>query len=521
MTAITRWVEYSPAAAGVYGTGGGSRNGVGTRAYSEATGAADTDVFTIGAANNRLHLTVNGDSAYVTLASGVNLDPRYVARDITEKIHNLGKNDVAWDQAQCVWENNKLKLYSGDLGAGHSIVVVSGTNTAHIELGWGTKSEAGGSNNPLNGVANTYPAGVTVSGTYNGFFDEVYTIVINKEYNINAPVKGGSNNYTGTISARGVFYGTANDVYTIKINTTNGTTMGGGTGNVPKMSWTSALGDNSTADVELLYPNYWYKVGTKGVQVKFTDAVFNHCIDNPAWTISCNYPQYAFGTNAQAAAGSALYIWGSSRGDDLGSGIALASNESTYTRLGSRGLYIKFTGSGNLLKAGDMFQVICTPPQPKSYDVTNLSYGNVTVSTESPVKCVIFEIVSGAVEMSTVKFGLQSHGTFQHHNAGNNDTYFRFGTVGPGSKAGNSPINGFEWRASVVASDLSSDIPPSYLYATKANLSVVADADDSESIGASGYMGMTSDPIFLNIKLGAAEVGANSTINQRVFFDYV
>jgi hypothetical protein len=478
-------------------------------------------MFTIGAANNRLHMTINGDSSYVTLASGVDLDPRFVARDITEKIHNLGKNDVAWDQAQCVWENGKLTLYSGDLGAGHSVVVVSGTNTSHIELGWGTKTEVGGSNNPPNGAANNYPSGVTVSGTYNGFFDEIYTVVINKEYNVVTPVKGGSNNYTGTITAGGVYYGAANDIYTLNINVTNGTTMGGGSGNVPKLSWTSVLGDNSAAAVELLFPNYWYKVGTKGLQVKFSDAVFTHCVDNAAWTVACNYPQYTYGTNAQAAAGSALYIWGSSRGDDLGAGSAVATSESGFTRLGSRGLYIKFTGSGNLFQAGDMFQVICTPPQPKSYDITNLNYGNVTVTTESAVKCVIFEIVSGAIDMSTVKFGLQSHGTFQHHNAGNNDTYFRFGTVGPGNKAGGSPINGLEWRANVVAADLSSDIPPSYMYATKANLGVVSDADDSESIGSSGYMGMTSDPIFLGVRLGSAEVGQNSTVINRTYFDFI
>lgn len=518
-SAHTRWVEYPVDAEGVYGTGGGIREGRGTSAYSMATGAPDTDSFNIGTANNRLHFSVNGEDAYVTLASGVGLDPRFVARDITEKIHNLGKNEPAWNQARCVWENNRLKLYSGALGSGTSITVVSGTNTAHIELGFGTKVEVGGSNDSPRGT-NNYPSGVTVSGTYNGFFDEVYDIMINKEYNISAPVKGGSNNYTGTMTIGGIYHHSASDVYDIRINTTNGTTMGAGTGNVPKMSWTSSLGDNSATAVELLYPNYWYYVGTKGLKVKFTDAVFNHCVDSAAWTVACTHPQYTFGSNVQGAAGSALYIWSSSRGDDLGPNQALVTSEEEFTRLGSRGLFIKFNGSGNLFQAGDMFKVICTPPQPKSYDVTNLSYGNVTVSTESPVKCVMFEIMSGAIEMSTVKFGLQSHGTFQHHKENNNDTYFRFGTVGPGQNAGSSPVDKLEWRANTSASDLSSDIPPSYMYSTKENLSVVVDADDSENIGASGFMGMTSDPIWVNIRLGASEVGANSTINHRIFFDY-
>jgi hypothetical protein len=361
---------------------------------------------------------------------------------------------------------------------------------------------------------------VTVSGTYNGFCDEVYNIVVTNGWSINTPIKGGSNAYTGTITAGGVFNNASDITYTLNIDTTNGTTMGGGTGNVPKVSWTSTgNADNSGSPVELLYPNYYYMIGTKGLMVKFSDAVFSHCPEGtPAWTIACAYPMYTHGTNTQGTAGNAQYVWGSTRGDDSGNN-PITTSESAWTRLGSRGLYIKFTGN-NMFKAGDQFKVVCTPPQPKSYDITNLNYGNVTVSTEASVKSVIFEIVSGAIEMSTVKFGLQSHGTFQHHNMNNSDTFFRFGTVGLGQKAGSSPVSGLEWRSNVVAADIASDTPPSYLYATKRNLSVVSDADASQTIGASGFMGMTSDPIFLNIKLGASEVGANSTINYRIFFDY-
>lgn len=521
MTAVTRWVEYISSSTSTAGTGGGTQEGVGTPAYSLATGAASTDSFSIGTGNNRLYVTIDTDSSYVTLASGTSLDPRFVARDITEKLHNLGKADPSYDQAICVWENNQLKLYTGTLGSSAAATVTSGTNTAHIELGWGTKTDVGGSNNnPATGTTNQYDGGVTVSGTYGGFFDEVYTILIHDGWGINTPVKGGSNSYTGTITTGGHYNHTSSITYTINISTTNGTTMGGGTGNVPLMSWTSTgSADDSAADVELLYPNYFYKVGTKGLMVKFTDAVFSHCpAGTPAWTIACDYPQYAQGTNTQAAAGTAKYVWGSTRGDDSGNN-PITTSSGSYTRLGSRGLYVKFTGS-NLFKAGDQFKVICTPPQPSSYDITNLNYGNVTVSTESAVKAVMFEIMSGAIEISTVKFGLQSHGGFQHHNENNSDTYFRFGTVGPGQPSGSNPIDGLEWRTSVAASDISSDTPPSYLYSTEDNLSVVSDADDSETIGASAFMGMTSDPIFLNIKLGASEVGANSTINYRIFFDY-
>lgn len=520
MAATTRWVEYSTSATGVAGTGGGTQVGKGVSGYSLATGASNTDVFNIGSSSNRLYVNIDGDTAYVTLAEGSLLDPRFIARDISEKLHNLGKNNPSYDQARCLWDNNQFKISAGTLGSSSSVAVVSGTNTAHLTLGWGTKTEVGGSNNnPATGSLNQYNGGVTISGTYDGFFDEVYTIVMNKQYNINTPTKGGSNSYTGTITHAGVFNYTSSITYTINISTTNGTTMGGGTGNVPKMSWTSTGGvDESSVDVELLYANYYYKVGTKGLMVKFTDAVFSHCPPGtPAWTVVCDYPQYVQGTNTQASAETAMYVWGSSRGDKADT--AITASESTFTRLGSSGLYVKFTGD-NMFLAGDQFKVICTGPQPMSYDITNINFGNVTVSTESPVKCVMFEILSGAVEIGTVKFGLQSHGSFSHHDANNADTYFRFGTVGPGNVAGTVPINRLEWHTNVIASDIANDTPPSYLYATEDNLHVVSDADDCESIGASGYMGMTSDPIFLNIRLGASEVGANSTVNYRVFFDY-
>jgi len=521
MSAVTRWVEYNVSVSGTVGTGGAA--GKGTRAFARAD-ASVGDSFDIGSSNNRLHMSIGGVSApYITLASGTDLDPRFVARDISEKLHNLGKNDVAFDQAQCVWENNKLKVYSGDIGSGTSVVVASGTNTAHIELGFGSKTETGGAaaTNQTTTSGNNYNGGITVSGTFDGFFDETYRIIISKGSNgtgtnIGTPLKGGSNSYTGTITTGGVFNYTGDIQYTLSIDTTNGTTMGGGTGNVPTLSWTSTGSADDGGPIEILYPNYWYHVGTKGLMVKFTDAVFNTV--NPAWTIQCTYCQYTNGANTQAPAATAEYIWASTRGDDWG-GAAIVTSESSFTRLGSRGVYIKFTGNNNF-RAGDEFYVVCTAPQPQSYDISNLNYGNVTVSTESSVKCVIFEIQSGAVEMDTVKFGLQNHGSFSHHDTGNNDTKFRFGTVGPGNNAGTNPTDGREWHTDVSAADIDSDTPPSYLYATKEDLAVVADADSSETIGNSPDMGMVADPIFLNIKLGASEVGANSTINYRIYFDY-
>lgn len=521
MAAVTRWVEYLTTASGIPTDGRGA-GGKGTRGYSIGT-ASVGDTFTIGSTTNRLYVSVDGDSGpYITLYSGASLDARFVARDITEKMHALGKTDQRWDNAVCVWENipsagNRFKIYSGTLGSSSSVTVAtSGTNSAHTVLGFDTKSEVGGS-----ATANSFDGTISISGTYYGFLDEIYTIRIGNDSDgntrgVGTPSKGGSNTYTGTMTTGGHFDHTSDLTYTLIINTANGTTMGAGTGNVPILTWTSTgSADDSSANTELLYPDYWYKVGTKGLMVKFTDAVFNTV--NPAWTVACTKQDYAQGTNASAAVGIAQYGWSSNRGDDSASVITTVSGG--YTRVGSRGIYVKFTGTNNLA-ARDTFYVICSAPKPYAYNVTSLNYGNVTVSTESSVKVVMFEIESGAAQMSTVKFGLQSHGTFAHHQAGNNDTYFRFGTVGPYYMAGGSPVNGIEWYSNVVAGDIDSDVPPTYLYATEDNLPVVATADDSESVGNSPLCGLISDPMWMNIRLGAAETGANSTINYRLYFDY-
>jgi hypothetical protein len=525
MSAITRWIEYSTAAVGSIGDGRGA-GCRGTRGYRIGTDSVG-DSFTIGATTSQLHLAMDGDSGpYLTLYSGSSLDPRFVARDITEKMHNLGKSDQRWDNAICKWENipgygNRLKIYSGTLGSSSSVTVTSGINDAKTVLGFDTTDHLGGSNtnNSFNGTA-------SVSGTYYGLFDEVYKVVISNDDPhgstnyprgvAKVPTKGGTNNYAGTITTGGVFNHTSDIEYVIRIDITNGPAMGAGTGNVPQMQWTSTGGaDDSSAWTELLYPNFWYKVGIKGAMVKFTDATFNTC--NPAWTMQCYKPDYAEGTNGHMPVGIAQYVWSSDRGDMSSSPITTISG--AHTRLGSRGLEIKFIGTNDLY-ARDEFYVIVAAPKPSGYNITSLNYGNVTVSTESDVKAVMFEIESGAIEMSTVKFGLQSHGSFSHHNTGNSDTYFRFGTVGPDKTAGGSPINGIEWYPNIVAADIDSDVAPLYLYATEDNLPAVATADLSESVGNYPMCGLNSDPIWVNIRLGASETGANSSINYRCFFDY-
>lgn len=515
MAAITRWVQYDPTSNGTIGDG---RNAgcVGTRGYSIGT-ASVGDTFTIGSNTNKLYLSIDGDSGpYITLYSGTDLDPRFVARDITEKMRGLGKNDARWDDAICKWENtpgqgNRFKIYSGSLGASSTVSIsTTGSDSAHAVLGYSTRTEDGGTNG-----SNNFNGTISVTGTYKGMLPEVYKIVITNDNDavrgIGTPTKNIT--YDGTFTTGGVYNYAADTTYTITIDVTNGTTMGGGTGNVPIMTWTaSPSSDDSSVGTELLYPNYWYNVGTRGLMVKFTDAVFS----NGYWTVPCYEPDYTSGSNTTDPPGSAYFSYSSDRGD-MG-GAALTPVSGTTTALGSRGLNIEFnpTSSSDYLGIRDEFYIICNGPVPSNYDISSVNFGNVTVSTESDVRCVTFVVESGAYQLSSVKFGLQSHGSFSHHYAGNNDTMFRFGTAGPGNNAGSGSENGIEWYPGIVPADIDNDIAPTYLYATKANLPVVSTADDSESVG---NIDLVSDPIWFNIKLGSSETGA-STCNYRLFFDY-
>jgi hypothetical protein len=522
----TRWVQYDIDAVGL--ATDGTTGGRGTRGYSIGTSAGN-DVFTLGSTSNRLYLSIDGDSGpYITLASGVELDPRFIAKEITEKMHDLGKVTNSWNNAICRWNNYKssgagFEIFSGTLGSASSVVVTSGVHSCANTLGFGTKIESGGLTTPAHGGAYGFNGDLSVSGTYGGKFDEVYKIVISNDSfteavtaprGIAAPVKDASNTYSGDITTGGVFNAASNITYTLSVNITNGTTMGAGTGNVPTISWTSTAADDSTQSLELLYPNSWYSIGDWGLMIKFSDAVFNTC--SPAWVIDCYKPDYVQGSNAAGPVGVAEYVFSSDRGDQSSSPITTSSG--AYTRIGSRGIGIKFNPSGSdNFNAGDEFYVICSSPKPSSYYTQGLNYGNVTVSTETPVKNVMFEIVSGAVEMSTVKFGLQSHGSFSHHDQNNADTFFRFGTVGVGNTAGTAPNNGIEWVQSVLSSDIDSDTPPDYLYHTRGNLPVTQTADDSESIGS---YGLVTDGMWMGMRIGASETGANSSINHRCYFDW-
>ena len=521
MVANTRWVGYAVDASG-QATDGNGQGCKGTMAYSMAT-ASVGDKFTIGPTTNQLNISIDGDPGpYITLQSGTDFDPRFIAKEITEKMHALGKSNDSWNAARCVWTNDKaqgncFEIYSGTLGSSAS-VSVSISSSAAQSLGFDSSSQPGG-------TAGSYgfSGDVTVSGTYYGFVDELYKIVITNDTYADASVAPRGigvpdkndllNSYSGVMSTGGVFNGGSDITYVLNIDVANGNIMGAGTDGVPLLTWTSTGGDGSTTNIELLYPDYWYKVGDEGLMVKFTDAVFSQA--SPAWTIDCKAAQYAYGSSGTATVGNAEYVWASDRGEYSSSPVTTASG--APTQLGSRGLSITFnpSGSPDTFNAGDEFYVICKAPKPSDYDITSLNYGNVTVSTDSEVKCVIFEVTSGAVEVSTVKFGLQSQGSFSYHE--NDKTMFRFGTVGPSENAGDSPNDGIEWWPDVVYGDIDSDTAPDYLYKTKRNLSVTATADNSEDIGSTWLM---SDPMWLCIRLDSGETGANSGINYRLYFDY-
>lgn len=524
MAVKMRWVQYDVNASGSAGDGNG--NGcVGTQGYCRAV-ASVNDTFSISEITNRLYINIDGESGpYITLYVGDNLDPRFVAKDITEKLHDLGKVSDAWNQAKCVWTNNKsvgncFEIYSGTLGSSSSVVVLTGgTYSADSVLGFSTNIAVGGA-----ASTNGFGGDISIEGDYYGFLSETYKIVISNDTyaeavsaprGIGAPVKYAANTYDGVMSLAGVFSHSSDITYSIAINTVNGSTVGGGTGNVPLMSWVSTGSDSSVEDTELLYSNYWYKIGDHGLMVSFSDAVFSTA--SPAWAIECKKADYVGGTNSSAPVGIAQYVYSSDRGDNCVTPILTSSG--TPTQLGSRGLSIKFNPSSALdsFNAGDTFYVTCSGPQPQSYNITSLNYGNVTVSTEATPKCIVFELESGAVELVTVAMGLINHGTFENHQEGDFDTMFRFGTVGVGNKAGIGSASGIEWYPGITAADLDNDIPPSYLFHTVANLSVVASADESEPVGTNGLM---SDPVWLSFKLGSNETGANSGIKHRCYYDY-
>jgi len=534
MVAVSRFVEFSVNSQ-TFATGTSTDSEAqGTRGFSRGTGlGAGDDSFSITLnSNDQLAVNINGvGPETITLASGTDLDPRFVARDIEFKLHSANSDD-AFKFAQCNWRNgggganteNSFIIFSGRLGNNASVndvnVASPGVRDARSTLGFDTVDEQFG----VDGNAGTYTGTVAVSGSYGGQFDDTYRLMIAEAEVVDDPVPNGGNTYAGTAETGGIYTGGADDVYTVTIDTTNGSTMGAGSTNVPQFTVTDTPGSDDNANpIELLFSDHWHDVGDLGVRIRFTDAVFGN-----GDTFAIN-AFTASGTGYPKAVGAAEYIFASEQEDSSKSITLGAVTTSTGpgTQVGTRGVTVSFSNSGTL-DLGDLFDIICRGPQPTDSDVTQLNFGNVTVSTNSAVKTVWFELISGAVAMSTVKFSLQSDGTFQHHDQGDNDTEFHFGTSGadnnaPGAGAqSNSQVEfsvDSDGLGNIAATDIDSDTPPSNLFATQEDLAVVSSADNAEDIG--NFLGaVVSDFIFLAIELGANETGANSTINYRMFFDF-
>lgn len=537
MVAVSRFVEFS-ATAQTFATGSSTDSEAkGTRGFSRGTGlSSGDDKFTITLnTNDQLAVNINGTGPEtITLTSGTDLDPRFVARDIEYRLHEANSAD-GFKFAQCNFRNggggpnsiNSFIIYSGRLGnnggANDVNVTSPGSRDARTTLGFDTVSEQAGSDFATLFPTSTYTGALTVSGSYGGQFDDFYTIMISDIETVNDASAGGGNTYAGTVETGGIYLGTANDTYTVTIDTTNGSVMGAGSGNVPTFTVADTPGTDDNANpIELLYPDHWYDVGDLGVRIRFSDAPFGN---GDTFTILA---EAASGTGYPKAVGAANYIFTSTQEDSTKAHvISPITTQETGTQVGTRGVTVAFSNSGTL-SLGERFHIMGRGPQPLTEDVTQLNFGNVTVSTQSAVKIVWFEIIAGAVSMSTVKFSLQSDGTFQHHDQGSADTEFHFGTVGAGSDApggGSTSNSQVEFPVdstgvgTITAADIDSDTAPSNLFATVADLPVVSSADLAEAID--NYLGaVVSDFVYLAIKLGASETGANSSINYRVFFDF-
>lgn len=527
MAAITRWVRYP-----VAGTTGFTSVQNGTRGVQRGT-ASTSDKFTIpGSVNNQLKINIDGAAGpapyQITLTSGTDLDPRFVARDIQRKVQAAGAgiND-GFDQCKVEFSNYKstngfgqFVFRSGTTDTSSTVAITAGDSSVLSILGLNSLATENGTNDHLGTATDAinvaYTGTASVSGTYRGAFDDTYQLTIGTNQLIGSATNGGGNTYgvgnAGVASAGGFWNGDTDETYTVTIATTNGQTVGGGTGNVPTFTVTSDQSDNIATAQEILYPDEPYYIGTRGLTLNWTDAPFG---SGDTFSIVCTKP-----TTGGGAVTTAVYHYRSLLGDD--------SSASTTTSvggdaLGRKGLTIGFSNSG-VLTERDEFKVVCTGPTPEAYGITNMVYGNVTVTTESAIQAHQFEIMSGAVDMSSVKFSLQNHGTFAHHDAGDSDTFFRFGTAGFGTPGdGTAANNGPEWTTSVTASDLATAKTsgntgaPLHLDSTVPDLAVVSSADNAEAVG---NRSMVSDFIWTGIRLGAQESGANSSMNYRLYFDF-
>jgi hypothetical protein len=468
-----------------------------------------------------------------TLTSGINLDPRVIARDITDMLHREPGDSPPtplWTNAYCLWWGNGFEIRGGICGSTTQVTVNSTDNSAATKLGFthGT-SAVGSDDNRLYGgeiatgnkTSNTWSGSISVSGTsFAGSWDE-YTVVA-----VNSNIAGGegqgtaavithvSGTYPGTITLGGVYNYSEDNMYHVTVTVSGSAAyMSGVKDAVPLMTWYGVGGDTtmSGTEIQLLYPNHPYPLGNKGLWIKFSNAPFSYPGD--AWQISASGIQAPEGFDYAWGSAYRSVIWSSIKGDTEWTQQS-TSSYSNYFRIGRKGIYISANQAYNV-SPGDTLRIRVPGPVPYRYDITSINLGNITVTTSSRVFCVRFDLPGGAVELTNVKFGLLQNGGMSEHDGTN--TAFRWGTVGEGQLATTTDFD-TAWRNSVNVQEL---VPPkpSYLYAIDSNLTAVSTADLSKTIGISPFDALISDYIYCAIQLGANESG-QKTVVYRCYYDY-
>lgn len=538
--AIPRWIEMYTNSSGIglssYLNAGHALDymyGRGTPAALQGATPADVPI-DITSSNCDLYITMDdglsSSSKTFTLTSGTNLDPRVLARDITDKMHReYPVNHPIWTQAYCFWWGTNFEIRSGIAGANASTRVDYCANSAAETLGFTHGVAAYGSNNDRlyrgeiaagNKTGNTWSGTISVSGTsFAGAWDEYTIVAVNSDSGASQGVAEiithASGTYPGTVTLGGIYNYTDGTTYHVTVSVSGSASyMNGVLDACPVMDWYADAGGGDTTSsgvIQLLYPNYPYPLGNKGLWIKFTNAPFSYPGD--AWMIQASGIIAPEGYDYQWGSALRKVIWSSIRGDTEWTQQDTATF-GNYFRVGRKGIYISAV-QDYTVAPGDTLRVRLPGPVPYRYDITSINLGNITVTTSSRVFCVRFDLPGGAVELTNVRYSLLDDGGMGYHDGVN--TAFRYGTVGPGQPAVNTNYD-VEWWNEVNVSDLVTP-KPDYLYAIDENLTEVSTADDSKVIGIDPFESLVSDYIFCAIQLGADESG-QKTVVYRCYFDY-
>ena len=538
--AIPRWVEMYTNSSGVglsaYLNAGHTQDymaGRGTPAVLHGSLPPSMPI-TITSSNSNLLISMNdglsGNSKTITLASGTNLDPRVMARDITDRMHrDYPVNTPIWTQAYCLWWGDGFSLHTGIAGLNASVSVQYTANSAAATLGFTEGVVSYGSdNNRLykggiaagNKTTNTYSGSISVSGTsFAGAWDEYTVVAINSDAGLGQGsarlITHASGTYPGTVTLGGIYNHSTSTTYHVTVTTSGSASyMNGVLNAVPTMSWYVDYGSgdvSASGTTQLLYPKLPYPLGTKGLWIKFSNAPFGYPGD--AWQIQASGIIAPTGYDYQWGSAMRKVIWSSIKGD-VQWNYQSTQTYGNYFPIGTKGIYVAANQNYNV-SPGDTFRFRVPGPVPYNYDLTSINLGNITVTTSSRVFCARFDLIGGATELTTVKFSLLDDGGMAYHDGIN--TAIRFGTVGPGQPAVTQSYQ-VEWWNQVNVQDL---VPPqpSYLYAINANLTEVSTADDSQVIGVDPFDALISDYIFSAVMLGADESG-QKTMVYRCYYDY-